>query len=442
MNDTNPTGNAPGGPATTDPMAAATHSAQLALIEAQDPAVLEMQATGKLPVYWWTSEPLARKLFRMCEMLARSGMVPTNFRNEPDNVMVAVQAGMSLGLSALASLQSFAVINGKPTLYGDAPIAMVLAHPSLLSITETKTGTLKGLDLEWTVTIERQLQSGRKRTNTSTFSVEDAKRAGLWGKAGPWTNYPERMLFNRCRAFCVRDAFADVLTGIALAADDTEERVVDVVATVRDTPPPETSVDGTESLAPAVPASERAAQAFPAREATVPLPGTEDEEAPKPKRRTKAEVAAAKEAKAEQDAADQAKKDAAVEQDESDASGTVTLTSSKGQLVIGNLHHKMTELEVNAICYDVVASELHHCNGEGWREIKPDESSVYNAASDHAARQYGKLLTRWCVKQSPQMKQPDAMDWAKDMLKLKTAPKSFAALTLSQLAELFYETSD
>lgn len=438
MNDRPTTGNAPGvSPATTDPQQAAAYHAQLAVIEANDPAVLAMQATGKLPLFWWTSEPLSRKLYKMCGMLASSSMVPTDYRGSPDNVMVALTAGLPLGLSELACLQSFAVINGKPTLYGDAPIAMVLAHKSLISMDETKTGCVKDGDLEWSITIVRALPSGKSRTTTRTFSIEDAKTAGLWGKVGPWKQYPERMTFNRCRAFCVRDAFADVLTGIALAADDTEE-IVTVTATVKDTPPPETTVDEADTLAPA-PTPEDAAEA---KERAEKEESAEGEPKPKPKRRNKAEMAAAKEAKAEQDAAAAAKKEAAAEQDESDAEGTVTMTSALGKIVLGTLHHKMMELEANGICYDVVEHTLWHCNGEGWREIKPDESATYNAASDHAARQYGKLLTRWCVDQKPSMKQADAMDWAMDMLKMKTPPKSFAALTLSQLAELFYETSE
>ncbi len=43
---------------------------------------------------------------------------------------------------------------------------------------------------------------------------KDAKRAGLWGKGGPWTAYPKRMLQMRARGFALRDAFPDVLKGM------------------------------------------------------------------------------------------------------------------------------------------------------------------------------------------------------------------------------------
>ena len=51
------------------------------------------------------------------------------------------------------------------------------------------------------------------------FSVADAKLAGRWGKAGPWKQYPRRMLQMRARGFALRDAFADALKGIQSAEE-------------------------------------------------------------------------------------------------------------------------------------------------------------------------------------------------------------------------------
>ena len=46
-----------------------------------------------------------------------------------------------------------------------------------------------------------------------SFSVRDAKRAGLWQKEGPWMDYPKRMLQMRARAFALRDALRTLLKG-------------------------------------------------------------------------------------------------------------------------------------------------------------------------------------------------------------------------------------
>lgn len=45
------------------------------------------------------------------------------------------------------------------------------------------------------------------------FSINDAKKAKLWKRPGPWTDYPQRMLIMRARGFALRDVFPDVLSG-------------------------------------------------------------------------------------------------------------------------------------------------------------------------------------------------------------------------------------
>jgi hypothetical protein len=54
------------------------------------------------------------------------------------------------------------------------------------------------------------------------FSIDDAKKAGLWGKAGPWTQYPDRMLQMRPRGFACRDAFPDALRGL-ISREEAED---------------------------------------------------------------------------------------------------------------------------------------------------------------------------------------------------------------------------
>ncbi len=76
-----------------------------------------------------------------------------------------------------------------------------------------------------------------------TFSVADAKRAGLWGKSGPWTQYPDRMLQLRARGFAIRDVFPDALRGVMTReeAEDmpAEPRHVENLAAAPVAPAPE-----------------------------------------------------------------------------------------------------------------------------------------------------------------------------------------------------------
>jgi len=56
--------------------------------------------------------------------------------------------------------------------------------------------------------------NGKEIETRRTFSVKDARLAGLMNKAGPWKQYPKRMLQMRARGFAIRDAFPDALKGV------------------------------------------------------------------------------------------------------------------------------------------------------------------------------------------------------------------------------------
>lgn len=158
---------------------------------------------------------------RFSDMLAKSSMVPKAYQGKPEDVLVAVQWGKELGLAPLQALQNIACINGKPSVYGDAAMALVQNSSVCENIEEFVEG--EGTPNPTAVCVAHR----KNRTPiTARFSVEDARRAGLWGKQGPWTAYPKRMLQMRARGFALRDAFPDVLKGLITveeAADYPDE---------------------------------------------------------------------------------------------------------------------------------------------------------------------------------------------------------------------------
>lgn len=148
------------------------------------------------------------------EMLSKSAMVPRQYQGKPEDVLVAVQWGYEIGLAPLQALQNISVINGKPSVYGDAAMALVQASPVCDGVEEH-------IENEGTANPVAVCIAKRKGRNPviARFSVEDAKRAGLWGKQGPWQAYPKRMLQMRARGFALRDAFPDVLKGLITAEE-------------------------------------------------------------------------------------------------------------------------------------------------------------------------------------------------------------------------------
>lgn len=148
----------------------------------------------------------------MAVLIAKSDLAPSTYKNNPGNTLAAIIAGAEIGLSAMQSLQGIAIINGKPTVYGDALLALVQGHPECDDIIEEK------IEHGWRCTVKRR---GRTAV-TREFTLADAKLAGLLGKQGPWASYPSRMCQMRARGFALRDSFADVLRGV-ITAEEADE---------------------------------------------------------------------------------------------------------------------------------------------------------------------------------------------------------------------------
>jgi hypothetical protein len=158
--------------------------------------------------------------YRLGKAVCLAGMAPKGM-DTPEKCMIAIMQGMEVGLSPMQSLQRIAVVNGRPTIWGDGAMALVRASGSCEFVRESVRG--EGDARTAGCVVKRR---GEPEEVTRTFSVADAKKAGLWAKQGPWSQYPDRMLQMRARAFALRDVFADVLGGMYLREemDETPER--------------------------------------------------------------------------------------------------------------------------------------------------------------------------------------------------------------------------
>lgn len=154
-----------------------------------------------------------QEAYQIAEMLAQSDMVPKNYQRKPADIVIAMAMGAELGFQPLQSLQNIAVINGRPSVWGDAFRALIVGSPDLIDFKEWYEN-----DTAY-CTIKRRLASGAMVEFGGSFSVDDAKTAGLWGKQGPWTQYPKRMQQWRALGFAGRDAYADRLRGIWIDAE-------------------------------------------------------------------------------------------------------------------------------------------------------------------------------------------------------------------------------
>lgn len=169
------------------------------------------------------------EMVEFCKMVAYSGMVPKSYDGNPGAVMVAVQMGAELGMAPMTAVRSIYVVNGHPSVWGDAMLALIKAMPECQDVIEE----FDEKEMRATCTVVLRNRS----PVTRTFSLADAKTAKLAGKAGPWQEYPKRMIQMRARSFACRDACPGALTGIY-----TREEVVDITEPLESRPlgpPPE-----------------------------------------------------------------------------------------------------------------------------------------------------------------------------------------------------------
>lgn len=161
--------------------------------------------------------------------ICRARMAPKSYCDRdgnpfPDKVAVAIMHGMEVGLTPMASLQSLAVINGMPGLYGDGLMAVVRASGQLEDLQE-------GLEVDDqgkpTIAWCKVKRKGEASWKERTLTYVECQRAGWTNKDGPWKLTPGRMMTVRVRGWLLRDMFADVLRGLH-SAEELQDTMIDI----------------------------------------------------------------------------------------------------------------------------------------------------------------------------------------------------------------------
>lgn len=174
-----------------------------------------------------------------CNHMVRSKILPKHYYNDQGNpkeesagmLLMVLQMGKEIGMSQMMSIQQIIPVNGLMSVKGDGAKALIMASGKCAEWKEWING--EGDNLTAYVSAKRK-DTGESITRS--FSVMDAKRAGLWIdqaavqrndrlKYSPWFKYGNRMLRYRGLGFLCRDLFGDVLQGISI---EEEARDIDV----------------------------------------------------------------------------------------------------------------------------------------------------------------------------------------------------------------------
>lgn len=153
----------------------------------------------------------------LSEMLAKSSFVPRDCQGKPMEVLARITYGSEIGLAPLTAVHTVMTANGKPSVYGDGLLGICQAHPAYEWHNEFMEG-----DGDTRTAVFLVKRRGNPMPVTTRYSVAQAKQAKLWKKAGPWTDYPDRMLQMRARGFGLRDQFSDALKGV-ISREEAED---------------------------------------------------------------------------------------------------------------------------------------------------------------------------------------------------------------------------
>lgn len=171
------------------------------------------------------------QVFRLARAISAARWAPKSYMVDPkrwdsgfdeSKIVVGILHGMELGLTPIAALQSIAVINGTPSIFGDGALAIVQASGLLEDFREDPL-MRDGMVVGYQCNCRRR---GMASPIVQRFTLEDASTANLLGKPGPWQEYRSRMLQMRARAWALRAGFADVLRGLGIV-EEAQDLVVD-----------------------------------------------------------------------------------------------------------------------------------------------------------------------------------------------------------------------
>lgn len=159
---------------------------------------------------------------KLSSVLCNTAMVPKAFRGKPDDGAAAILYGAEIGLQAQQALQQVFVIHGQPAIYARTMVALLKAKGFRFETTDVS-------DQSVTVTGT----SPRGETETSTWTIERAKKAGYTSNA-KYQSDPQAMLYAKAASEVSRRLAPDVLLGIRYTAEDLELEPVRMEATRTD----------------------------------------------------------------------------------------------------------------------------------------------------------------------------------------------------------------
>jgi hypothetical protein len=148
--------------------------------------------------------PEGGDLFRIADVFAKSGMFPE--ARDAAQCAAKLIVGQGLGLTPYDSMNGLHIIQGKAVLAANTMAAAIKRSGKYdyRAETDDEACTIAFYDLS-----QRDTDGRPATIGTTTFTMDDARRAGLGGQN--WKKYPRAMLFARAISAGYREHCPDAL---------------------------------------------------------------------------------------------------------------------------------------------------------------------------------------------------------------------------------------
>lgn len=155
-----------------------------------------------------TTSDLAEKMDWSLAM-AKGSLIPAQYRNNPANLLFAIEYADALGIERINAITEIFVIEGKPSASANLIAGLIRKAGHVLRV--------EGNDTYATATLIRK--DDPDHPMTATWNMEKARAAGLTGK-GVWKAYPGAMLRSRAITEVARMGATDATLGLAYTAEE------------------------------------------------------------------------------------------------------------------------------------------------------------------------------------------------------------------------------
>ena len=177
---------------------------------AQEPLTLSVAVPTAVSM--WNDVKLMNMSFKTARMLSSSAMVPTQYRNSPENCLVAIDIANRIGVSPLMVMQNLYVVQGKPSWSGSFCAAAVNGSRRFSELEYVFVGEPGQPSYGCYATAVRLSNGSRCESEVVTMAMAAAE--GWLNKGGSkWKTMPKQMLMYRAAAFFARVHCPDILLG-------------------------------------------------------------------------------------------------------------------------------------------------------------------------------------------------------------------------------------